>query len=220
MQEELEKRVLNLPVRATEIQVKDQASLSIANEFLLGIKALQREIDSTFDPIIQATHDAHKKALAQKKKFEDPIIQAERMVKPKIGAYLQEQERIRREAEEAARRAEWERKRAEEEVLRKAMEAEAKGKAKEAKKIIEEAAKIEQTAPALPIIPQRQQTQGITMREVWKFEITDSKLIPREYLMPDIVRIGKIVQACKGETSIPGIRVYSEKIIAARGTYA
>jgi hypothetical protein len=220
MQEELEKRVLSLPVRAAEIQVKDQATLSIANEFLLGIKALQKEIDSTFDPIIQAAHEAHKKALTQKKKFEDPLDQAERMVKPKIGAYLQEQDRIRREAEEAARRAEWERQRVEKEALEKAMKAEAEGKAKEAEKIIEKAAKAEILVPPPLIIPERQQTQGISMREVWRFEITDPKLLPREYLTPDLVRIGKVVQACKGETNIAGVRVFSEKIIAARGSYA
>lgn len=220
MSEELEKRVLSLPVRAVEIQVKDQATLTAANEFLLGVKALQKEIDAAFDPIIQSAHEAHKKALTQKKKFEDPLDQAERMVKPKIGAYLQEQDRIRREAEEAARRAGWERQRAEKEALDRAMKAEAEGKVKEAAKIIEEAAKAEVIVPPLPIIPARQQTQGISTREVWRFEITDPKALPREYLTPDLVRIGKVVQACKGETNIPGIRVFSEKIIAARGSYA
>lgn len=216
MREELEKRVLSLPVRAAEIQVKDQTSLTAANEFLLGIKALQKEIDATFDPIVQAAHEAHKQALAQKKRFEEPLVQAERMVKPKITFYLQEQERIRREAEEAARRAEWERKQAEEEALKKALDAEAQGKKEEAQKIIEEAAAIEKIISIPPVIPHKQQTQGISMREIWRFEITDPKLLPREYLIPDLVRIGKIVQACKNETNISGIRVYSEKVLAAR----
>lgn len=216
MNEQLEKQVLNLPIRALEIQIKDQDTLSVANEFLLGIKALQKEIDATFDPIIQAAHEAHKKALAQKKKFEEPLIRAERVVKPKITAYLQEQERIRREAEEQARQVEWERRQAEQEAMRKALEAEAHGKQKEAEKIIEEAAKLEVTIPSSPVIPQRQQTQGIAMRELWRFDITDANLLPREYLVPDLVRIGKIVQVMKDKTGIPGIRVFAEKILTAR----
>jgi hypothetical protein len=56
---------------------------------------------------------------------------------------------------------------------------------------------------------------GISMRENWKFRIVNEKLIPREYLKVDDVKIGAIVRALKGATNIPGIEAYNESIINA-----
>ena len=57
---------------------------------------------------------------------------------------------------------------------------------------------------------------GLTVREDWKFSIVDAALIPREYLIPDEKKIGRIVRAMKDATNIPGVRVYAEKGIATR----
>ncbi len=46
--------------------------------------------------------------------------------------------------------------------------------------------------------------------KVWKFEVVDSALVPRDYLEVDLVKIGQVVRATKGTISIPGIRVWSE----------
>jgi|SRR5262245_1211832 len=53
---------------------------------------------------------------------------------------------------------------------------------------------------------------GILFRDNWKFEIIEPGLIPRDYLIPDEVAIGKIVRALKGTCKIPGVRVYRERI--------
>ena len=42
-------------------------------------------------------------------------------------------------------------------------------------------------------------------------EVVDEALIPRDYLMPDEVKIGKVVRATAGSLQIPGIRVFSYK---------
>jgi len=59
--------------------------------------------------------------------------------------------------------------------------------------------------------------EGITPRTIWKFEITDEKLIPREYLLVDEKRIGQIVRAMKQDTVIPGVRAYAETSLAVTG---
>jgi len=42
-------------------------------------------------------------------------------------------------------------------------------------------------------------------------------LIPREYLIPDEVKIGGVVRATKGSIQIPGIEIYSEdQVLAGR----
>lgn len=46
------------------------------------------------------------------------------------------------------------------------------------------------------------------MVTTWKFDITDSALVPDEYKIVDVAKIGKVVRA--GLREIPGIRIYSE----------
>jgi len=52
--------------------------------------------------------------------------------------------------------------------------------------------------------------RGVGESEIWKFEITDAAAIPREFLMPDEKKITGVVKAMRGETKIPGIRIYPE----------
>jgi len=212
MKKELETRVTVSVVKAGELIVRDQESLSKANDFLLGVKELRKEIDEVFGPIIEAAYKAHKEAVAQKKKFEEPLLKAEQMVKSKIAGYLAEMERIRKEQEEMKRRAEEEKRRIEEEALRKLAEIE---KETEIEQVIQVANEKIAIVPEVEVM-EKPQTVGIAMREVWKFEIVDEMAIPREYLMPDLAKIRKTVQALKGEAKIPGVRIYSEKELMAR----
>ena len=69
---------------------------------------------------------------------------------------------------------------------------------------------------AAPVIPDKMDTAGLTVREDWKFSIIDHNLIPREYLIPDEKKIGRIVRAMKEQTNIPGVRAYAEKGVATR----
>jgi hypothetical protein len=50
----------------------------------------------------------------------------------------------------------------------------------------------------------------------WVFEILDATVIPREYLSPDMTKIGKVVQTLKGLCEIPGVRVYNRPIARSR----
>jgi hypothetical protein len=61
--------------------------------------------------------------------------------------------------------------------------------------------------PAAP--PKRVHTDVGTLGTslIWKLEITDASLIPREYLQPDMVKIRKVVEA---KVTIPGIRSWQE----------
>jgi hypothetical protein len=121
-EEEIGRQVPALVDQAAAIVVRDQDTLTSANDFSIAVKRLRREIEATFDPIIEAAHRAHKVALGKKKKHLDPVDAAERMVKGKIGTYLTEQDRIRREAERKAWEAEQEKIRAQQEARRREQE--------------------------------------------------------------------------------------------------
>lgn len=115
-------KVNPLPEKARKLTIRDNKEYALAAEFLLGIKDLRAEVDAAFDPIVAKAHEAHKTALAQKKKAEAPLIEAEDVVKRTIAGYLRSEEDKRR-AEEERIRQEHEAKiraQAEEENLRRA----------------------------------------------------------------------------------------------------
>lgn len=228
MNESLEKKVTNITTRVQVLMVINQESLTIANQFILGIKSVRKEIADTFDPIIDQTNKAHREALSQKARHDEPLKQAEALLKDRTRIYLIEEDRKRREIEVARARAEAERRRLEEEAIWKAQEAERRAREakndaerkkaqEEADKFIEQAAaqeeKIVNEMPKEVIKPK---VEGLSMRDHWTFDIIDASLIPREYLIIDIPGINKIVQYQKDKIIIPGIRIYCEKIMAAR----
>jgi hypothetical protein len=124
-----------------------------------------------------------------------------------MSAWDAEQERIRREEQ---RRLEEEARKAEEErLLAAAAAAWAAGNVEESEAIIAEPIVV------TPIILAKETPKmegGPVYRTIWKFEITDATLIPRQYLTPDEVKIGGVVRALKNQANIPGVRIYSERV--------
>jgi hypothetical protein len=97
---ELDKKVTPRVSEARLIKVIDQSTLDAVGERLAINKALQKEVDEAYDDIISAAHLAHVKALAKKKKYKDPLIQEEAILKTVCRDYLVEQKRLA-DAEEA-----------------------------------------------------------------------------------------------------------------------
>ena len=185
-------------------------------------KEILKAIDDGYDSIISSLHKAHKEAVAKKKSFYEPVESAVKYAKGLMSIYDAEQERIRKAEEdrlrEIARKAEQERieaerKAEEERLLNEAIEAEANGNKEEAKAILETPVYIEPSFTPEPVVtktvPKLQ--GGPVYRTVWKFRITKEDLIPKAYLTPDMVKIGGVVRAMKGNTNIPGILAYEER---------
>lgn len=208
-QQEITERALTVPDQARAIEIKSNDDFVHAGEILLVIKDLRKQIDETFDPIIKKQHEAHKEAVAQKKKVDAPLVEAENIIKPRIAAWSAEQERIRREEE--ARLREEARKQEEERRLQEAILAEQSGQKDEAEAIIETPV---QVAPV--VVPKSvPKVAGVNMVKQWKFRIVNPALIPREYLTPDEIKIGGVVRALKDQAHIPGVEVYSVDNVSA-----
>lgn len=219
MPRETRTQALAIPDQARALIVRDQDSLDAANEFLHVIDALQSKINDSFNPHIAQAHKLHKSLLAEKAKLSDPLESAKRTVGRKAADFLAEQERIRMDAERKRLKAEADAR----EVVQKAAEKADKmvndGKDLAAVKVMDDAVvKRETILESVPEVPDQLDTSGLTVREDWKFSIVDSSLIPREWLIPDEKKIGRIVRACKEQTDIPGIRVYCEKGVATRSS--
>lgn len=215
-----------------------------AGELLKAVKGALKQIEDQRVAITKPINDSLRAVNAQAKTASEPFEAAEREIKGRMVEYSNAQERLRQEeqrkAEEAARRerarlatlqAETEAKaRAEQERLRREAEAAAAaGRAAEAAKLAAKADKAEEKAAAkveelqmreamvvAPVIQREApKVAGVATREVWKYRVADPALVPREYLMLDEQKIGKVVRALKGDTQIAGVEVYSERHLAA-----
>src|SRR3990167_6825246 len=84
---------LPVPDQARQLVITTNDQYEEAAAFLLKLKAIRRKIDDAFNPIITKAHEAHKEAVAQRKKAGEPLDLAESIIKPKIVGYIQEQEK-------------------------------------------------------------------------------------------------------------------------------
>ena len=224
MKNELEKKVFSLPEKVKEIVVTDKPSLDRAHKALIYIKGVRNEIDDFCDQNIRRLHEAHKEALTQKRKFEQPLIEAENYLKPQISSYLVKLERIRREAEEKARRereAAERRVREEEEArLEKAIKAEEKGNIEEAEKILEREP-IQDPLTQQTVVPFKEKLKGLSVRKTWYWRPEDPEGfegIPREWmiLVPHKEKIDAYVKEMKEKAKIKGIRIFSKDTVSQR----
>src|SRR5271166_2168168 len=139
---------------------------------------------------------------------------AEQGYKNKMAAFERdEQLRIEREKAEAERKAREER----EELERRAAKAAERGQVEKAQELLQRTQEVAAEPPALAPV----KAAGMSFGEKWEFDLIDPLRLPREFLQPDLMKIGQVVRALKcksaAEAQIPGIRVYSRPAVAARG---
>jgi len=119
--EEVESKALTIVDQARAVVVKDSQTYTAAGMLWKQIGEMISEVKSTFDPICDAAHKAHKAATEKRSKFLDPLTNAQKSVKSLMSSYDAEQERIRKAEEERlaaiARKEEEERRRIEQDRL-------------------------------------------------------------------------------------------------------
>jgi hypothetical protein len=179
-----------------------------AGDVLKRIKSHQKKLDESESDITRPINAGLKAVRDLFRGPKERAARAESLVKRAMIAFSDEQERIRRveqaKADELARKE------------RERIEAQAKKAAESGK--TEKAEALEQRAATVvaPIIQREPpKVSGVNFRETWKFEVENEELVPREYLSVDEKKIRAVVNALKGGTQIPGVRVYSEKNLAA-----
>lgn len=213
----IQARSLSVLARARGLVITNQDELSVADQFRQDIKALLRSIDDAFDPQIEQAFALHRSLLAKKKEFAGPPLRALEIINPRIAEYMKERDRARLQTERERQIKEQEAKRLAEIAVDKASELVDEGRAAEANAVLKEAAlkagEIEASAPEVPEKP----LADVSLRTTWDFEVVDAEKIPRKYLVPDLVTIGKVVRAIKDQTDIPGIRVFPKTSVADRG---
>jgi hypothetical protein len=219
---------LTWPDRARALTIENDTTYIEAGEMLKGIKALRKEVDDAFDPIIKKAHEAHKEACGQKKKAETPLLDAETILKRGLVAYETEQERLRqieqRRLQEEARQID-EARRLEEAA---ALERQAVATGDETLRAeAEELISAPVCAPAVYVPPSTPKVSGISYRENWRIDPNvDLKALclaiaqgrqPVSLILPNVTALNGLARSLKGEMKVPGVKVVCEKIASASG---
>ena len=206
--ETIHTEALSLPEQASAIIVKDNESYTAAAGYLKCIKLLGKSVKDHHDPIIASAHSTHSIACAARKKYLDPILQAEGIVKGEVNKYLLEQQR--KEREEQARLARIAREEAEALALRMAADAEAAGEKEEAEDILNEVIE----APPVVVAPKMTpKVEGVSVKKIMRWRIKDASKIKPAFMMPNEKAISGLVKSM-GKNAIhavgEGIEVYED----------
>lgn len=209
--------VVAIAGRCREIAITDQPGLTEANNLLKGIKELLRQVDAEFDPGIQEAFAHHRTLVDQKRKWQDPLDQAEKALKPKIAGYLMEQDRLAQEAARREREAQDKMRHVADKASDEAYDKIKAGDLDEADEVVAGAeAKIESIQAARPAPVVKAVATGTSLRQIWRWEIVDAALIPREYLKVDEQALNTIARGLKYQAKVPGVRFYAEATVATR----
>jgi hypothetical protein len=214
--EKVEEKQALVVTEAESLVVLDKAGADEAASVGRQVKSLKEEVKSAFRPIIAAAHNAHREALAQEKKYLEPLEKAEKILKDKILGW-QQLERLRAEAE--AKRKELEEKRRREAEAEKLAD---EGKDEEALKVLEEAEDVVYEAEA-------EKVTGAQVRKNMDVEVDIEQLIkavhegraPLSFLAPNPTAIRAIVRSMDEKTFAKqfagcGLRLYDKGSVAFR----
>lgn len=221
--------------RTRGLSIIDAASCVNASQLLLGIKALRSEVQKWFEPHIEAAMETKRRAdvarkglVDEKDRMEAPLVEAEGVIKRALLSWETEQERLRREQErtlqvEAQRQAEAATLAA---AAALELEANASGNAD----MLQEAQNILDAPTEAPVVSVKTfvpKVQGVTYRDQWKAHPdVDIKALaaavaagqaPTTFLIPNMTAINQFARATQGAQPVPGVRMFNDRQIAARG---
>jgi hypothetical protein len=221
--------------RAKDVRVTDSESCKQASLLLRSIKGLRTDIANWFAPHVDAAMETKRKAEAARKalvderdRMEAPLVEAETVIKRALLTYETEQER-RRQDEERRLQAEADR-RAEAIALEAAAALELQANATGDAGMLQEANDLltqPTEAPVVSVAKTLPKVQGVVYRDNWKAHesvnvralaaaVADGSVSPT-FLIPNMSALNKVASATKGTQTIPGVKFWNDRQIAARG---
>lgn len=205
--------VTELTTLTANYSIKTVEDYEAGTTLLMRVKGAQQKLEDARTSITKPMNAALKAINDFFRGPAEKLAAAESNVKRAMIGYTNEQERLRKiaqaKADEAARKET-------QRLQAQAAKAEASGKVEKAAALEMRAATV--VAPVVNLAPPK--VTGVSTREVWKFEVTDPLLVPRQYLVVDESKIRRVVGALKGDTQIAGVRVYTDKTIASASSAA
>ena len=175
-EEALCQEVTDIEFQAGAITIDTEDDYKEAAQFGRLLKQRTAEVKDFWKPLKEAAHKAHAEICAREKAMLQPLSNAEKILKQTMGAYISEQERIRKEAEEVNRytysQAEVERR------LQEAIALEAQGKTSAADAAVEEAEIMDEMSNVVSVAADKPKAEGVTTKKDWEIESIDSSKVP------------------------------------------
>jgi len=186
----------------------DDETIYEATDFGKKITKLVKDVDLARKAATEPLKAAISQTEAPYKNLAAELAKIKRTLDSKMSGYLSE----KRKKQEELERIERERQA---EALRKAQEVAAMDGKVEDVQAIEVAVEHVETAPIKSAASVRGFTgASASSRKIWKYEITEPDLIPRNYCEPSAAKINAAVKS--GVREIPGVRIYEEYGVSYR----
>jgi len=201
---------------AMALEIKDEAGLHGAGEYLLGVKGLIKEVEDFFAPMVEAAHKAHKAICDKRATVKNPLVEAEKVLKSKIGDFQMELDRKREEEDRKAReKADKEAEKEREKLLKKAEKAEAQGDTEKANELVNAASEV-YVAPT-PVVTAAIKPAGISTRYEFVPEVYDKRAVPDDYKSVDLAALKRVGNATKdAPPTIAGVRWLKRPVVSGR----
>jgi hypothetical protein len=210
--ETLRAEATSVPATARTMPIEDDETFHAAGAILVRIKTLRTTLALLFNPHIKRAFDAHRALVEDRRRLDAPLADAEAVLKARLTAFtIAEDERRAIEARRHAAEAEAERTAR---VWTEVDRLEAAGYHAEAADLVED---FVQEPTRIVVTPMRVAAPGLAARDVWRYDVVDPSLVPREFWTIDHTKLGGVVRALKRAAAIPGVRVWVERTIAATG---
>jgi hypothetical protein len=214
----IELKAQTWPDKARALTICDHGSRDKASEALRAINALKAEVETVFGDLVRKANEAHKAAVAARKKVEEPLLEAERIIKRAALDFDSEQERLRLE-EQRKLQAEEDRK-AELQRQRDLKALERQGASKRELKTVAAQPII---APTVYVPPKIAVDEGT--RDNWNVEVVNLGLLIQfaaahpehtNLLVENATALRSMARAQKAMMKIPGVRVFNDKVLVRR----
>jgi hypothetical protein len=189
-----EQQIKDMATYADSMVVETEAQCADATEYAVQVAKLLKSLDEERERWVKETGGYTRAVNAMVKPWKEDLGRLKTALGRKIATYTDIQEQTRRKAEAEARRA------TEELNARLAKEAETGGY---------EAVKIEAPVAAPVATKTRTDSGSASVKEKWKWEVSDFAALPDEYKVPNEKMLDQVVKAGKHE--IPGLRIYAKK---------
>lgn len=212
-EKELSIAIADLTGEVKKLVITNEYDYRRAAEFGRAIKQEVAAVKDFFKPLKDAAHKAHAAICEKEKNSLKPLERAEKLIKSSMSNYLEEQDRVRKEAEERARR---EAEAAMERKLNEAVALSEQGKVNEANAVLEEAEIMNSVASSLTYGDDKPKADGVSTKVDYEIVNIDTSKVPVEVagveIRPvDTAAVMRLIRASKGKIKIEGID-YKEKI--------
>lgn len=197
--EALVKTYDNFRITTAEVYVNAGGDLKVVKSKIKELNELRLSLTRPID-------DSKAKIMAFFQRPLDFLKKTELIINSEMVNWNKKQEEIRQA--EQTRLLEAQRKEAER-LAKLAEKAEQRGDESKAEEFKGRAAVVQSIAPIVE--SKVEKVAGLTTTINWKFRIIDVNKIPREYMLPDEVKIGQVARATKGSVKIEGVEIYPEE---------